>query len=97
MDDRLEMLFAATRNEAVDTSKAEEFFETRLMGRLRERREARRPWYELAWRCVPAFGMVTVILVVCSITIGWSAPTDLFAAIGSIQEESLSKSFMSEE
>jgi hypothetical protein len=97
MDDRLDRLFAAARDEPGDTAGAEEFFETRLMARLRERREAQKPWYELAWRCVPAFGMVTVVMVVCSITIGWSAPTDLFAAISAPQEESLSGSFISGE
>ena len=97
LDDKLETLFAAARSESIDTERAEDFFEARLMARIREQREVRRPWYELVWRYVPAFSMVTVVLVVCSITIGWSAPTDLFAAISSTQEESLSKSFMSGE
>jgi len=95
-EDRLERLFAAARSEPSDTE-AVEFFEGRLMARLRERREVRRPWYELAWRCVPAFALITVILAVCSITIGPSVPTDLFAAISNGQEEYLAKSYLAGE
>jgi hypothetical protein len=96
-EDRLERLFAAARSEPGETEAAEAFFEERLMARLRERAETRRPWYELAWRCVPAFAVFTVILAVCSITIGQPAPTDLFASISSGQEEYLAKSFMAGE
>jgi hypothetical protein len=96
-EEKLERLFAAARSERSDTESAEKFFETRLMARLRECREKRRPWYELAWRSVPAFAMLAVILTVCSITIGRSLSTDLFAAISSGQEEYLAKSFMSGE
>jgi len=96
-EDRLERLFAAARSEPNDTEAVEEFFEGRLMARLRERREVRRPWYELAWRCVPAFAVITVILAVCSITIGQSVPTDLFAAISNGQEEYLAKSYLAGE
>jgi len=96
MEDKLERLFAAARSEPGETETAEEFFEGRLMARLRERAEARRPWYALAWRCVPAFAVITVILAVCSITIGQPAPTDLFASISG-QEEFLAKGFMSGE
>jgi hypothetical protein len=94
---RLEQLFAAARCEQSDTEAAEEFFEVRLMARIRECREARRPWYELAWRCVPAFALITVLLAVCSISIEHSPPTDLFASISSGQEDYLAKSFMSGE
>lgn len=95
-EDRLERLFAAARNERSDTE-AEEFFETRLMARIRERQGAPKPWYELAWRCVPALALITVMLAVCSITFDRSVSTDLFTAISSGQEEYLANSFMSGE
>jgi hypothetical protein len=97
IDKNLEKHFAAARSEQSDTEELQEFFEVRLMARLRERREAQRPWYELAWRCVPAFALITVIMAICSITIVRSASTDLFAAISSGQEEYLAKSFLSGE
>ena len=96
-DQFLDDLFRKARLMKPDTAGVEEFFETRLLARLRERREARRPWYELAWRSVPAFALFTVILAVCSITIGQPASTDLFAAISSGQEEYLTQSIMSGE
>lgn len=95
-EDTLERLFAAAR-ERSDTEGAEEFFESRVMARIVERREARSPWYALAWRCIPALALVTIILAVCSITIRQPASPDLFAAISSDQEEYLTNSFMSGE
>lgn len=96
-EDKLERLFAAVRSERSDNEGAEEFFEARLMARIRERREMRSPWYAFAWRCIPALALATVILAVCSITIRQPAPTDLFASISSDQEEYLTNSFMSGE
>jgi hypothetical protein len=96
-EDRLERLFAAARSDRNATESAEEFFETRLMARIRERQEARRPWYELAWRSVPALALITVILAIGSITIIRPASSDPFAAISSGQEEYLAASFISGE
>lgn len=96
-DDKLDRLFAAARSERIDTTAAEEYFETRLLARIREERDVRVPWYALAWRSIPAFVMVTVVLAVGSITYDRSTSTDLFASISSGQEESLTKSILSEE
>jgi hypothetical protein len=96
-EEKLVRLFAAARSDRGSTESAEEFFETRLMALLRERRETRSPWYEQAWRCVPAFALVTALFIVCSITIGQPVSSDLFAAITSGQDEYLAKSFMSGE
>jgi hypothetical protein len=96
-EDRLERLFAAARSERSATGGTEEFFETRLMARIRERQSVRKPWYELAWRCVPALALITVILAIGSITINRPASSDPFAVISSGQEEFLAKSFMSGE
>lgn len=96
-EDRLARLFEAARSERGDTEAAEEFFETRLMARIRERRDVRPPWYALAWRCIPALALVTVIVAVCSMTIERTTSTDLFASISAGQEEYLAKSFMAGE
>lgn len=96
-EEKLERLFAASREEKPDTARQEACFETRLLARIREQRESRAPWYLMAWRCVPAFALVAVIVATLSITYGSTASSDLFAAISSGQEEYLAKSFMSGE
>jgi hypothetical protein len=96
-DKMLEQLFATARGEQGETEAGEEFFEVRLMARLRERREARNPWYELAWRFVPLFALITLILAIGSITINQSTSTDLFASISAGQEEYLAKSYLAGE
>jgi hypothetical protein len=96
-EEMLERLFAAARSEQNNTEIAEEFFEGRLMARLRERREAQRPWYEAVWRFVPACALITALLAIGSITIGQSVSSDLFASISAGQEEYLAKSFLAGE
>ena len=62
--DPLDALFASARAERVDTSRAEYGFETRLMARLRERRQpdAVSLWSAVTWRMVPFFAACVVAL-----------------------------------
>jgi hypothetical protein len=55
---RLNILFATARSVRPNTSAAEEFFETRLMARIKEKREGRLSLISCGWRLVPAFLMV---------------------------------------
>lgn len=96
-DLRLERLFHAARQERADTSGVEEYFEVRLMARIREQQEQRAPWYLLAWRCVPACAVAAALLAVLSLSLERSGSGDLFAAISSGQDEYLAKSFMAGE
>lgn len=84
---RLDNLFAAARSARRDTSAAEEFFETRLMGRIREKRERGRPWFSWGWRLAPVFMMVVVALVVFSVYMDESQSTDIFSAIANDHAE----------
>lgn len=59
----LDRLFALARQASPDISGVERNFETRVMARIRERRE---PWYALAWRLAPVFLALTLLLA------GWS-------------------------
>jgi hypothetical protein len=72
--DPLDALFAAARAQRPDTSRAEHGFETRLMARLRERRQpdAASLWSVVTWRMAPFFAACVVALAL------WQAnvPTD---------------------
>ncbi len=97
MDTKLDQLFAAARTEQPDTEHLEEHFETRLMARIRERRDIRTPWYLMAWRCVPIFALLAAIIAVVGLTGIQNGSADLFAVISSGQDEVLARSFISGE
>lgn len=96
-DERLDQLFASVRAERVDTVAAEEFFETRLLARLKERREVAEPWYAPAWRMVPTFAAVAAVITIATITYNPSRSSDMFAAITSGQDEVVGNSYLTEE
>ena len=65
-DDRLNSLFAKARTLDQVPSIREEGFEGRLMTRLREQRSQGTPWYLWAWRSVPLFAGVVMVLITFS-------------------------------
>ncbi len=95
-DLRLERLFAAARQENVDTSGAEEYFETRLLARIRELRDTP-AWYALVWRMVPMFALLAAVVAVGVITFNPSRSSDMFAAITSDQGMTLACSYLTGE
>lgn len=95
-EERLERLFAAAREERIDTTALEEHFETRLLARLGERRSAPLPWYALAWRMVPFCALFALLITIGTLTLADPAPDDMFAAITGDQEEMAGNSFMGE-
>jgi hypothetical protein len=62
-DDRLNSLFAKARTVDQGPSIREEGFEGRFMARLREQRSEGTPWYLWAWRSVPLFAVVVMVLI----------------------------------
>ena len=62
--DPLDALFAAAREARPDTSRAEYGFETRLMARLRERRQpdAVSLFSAVSWRLAPFFAVCVIAL-----------------------------------
>jgi hypothetical protein len=84
---RLDSLFAAARSVRPDTSAAEEFFETRLMARIREKRERGQPWFSWTWRLAPVFMVVVVALGVFSLYMEENRSMDVFSAIANEQAE----------
>ncbi len=65
-DERLNLLFAKARTAEARLSVREEGFEGRLLQRIREQRLAASPWYLWAWRSVPIFSAVIVLLLMLS-------------------------------
>lgn len=62
-DDRLDRLFAKARRDIREASIREEGFEGRLMARLGEKKFQDAPWYLWAWRAVPLFSALIIMLV----------------------------------
>jgi hypothetical protein len=82
---KLERLLTVAREERVDTGTAEEFFETRLMAKIRELRETP-PWYALVWRMIPLFALLAVVIAVGTLSFNPSRRSDMFAALTGNQE-----------
>jgi hypothetical protein len=61
-DSQLDALFAQARAHRPDTSKAEYAFETRLLARLRAKRETSSVWAMVSWRLIPFFAACVVAL-----------------------------------
>ncbi len=97
MDDRLDRLFAAARNAPVDETASDEYFETRVLARIKEQRESADPWYAAAWRLLPAFVAVAAMVTICTLTFYPAKSGDIFAAITSGQDENAGISFLTGE
>ena len=95
-DLRMERLFAVMRQERMDTSGAEEYFETRLLARIREIRDTP-AWYALVWRMVPMFALLAAVAAIGVITFNPSRSNDLFAAITSDQGMTIACSYLTGE
>jgi hypothetical protein len=93
-DERLDHLFAAVRAERIDTAALEEYFETRLLARIREQRSESIPWYALAWRMVPAFAVVAATIAITTFTFAPTHSNDLLAALNADQDEMVSSSYL---
>ena len=64
---RLDLLFAQARAAEPGSSIREEGFEGCLMARLREQRSESTPWFLWAWRSVPLFSAVIMLLITLSV------------------------------
>jgi anti-sigma-K factor RskA len=96
-DDKLDRLFSAARSERLDISAREAHFETRLMARLAERRAQRRPWRLLIWRTMPAFAVMAVLSIACSLVFDPTRSEDPFAVITVAQEDGLYRNVLAGE
>jgi hypothetical protein len=63
-DRELDALFALARTRRPDTSRAEFGFETRLMARVRSRRDASSVWAMVTWRFIPFLAACVIGLTI---------------------------------
>ncbi len=63
-DSELNALFASARNHRVDTTGAQYAFETRLLARLRDARQADSIWAMVSWRLSPLFATCVLALAI---------------------------------
>ena len=80
-DEKLNSFFEAARSFRPYTSEQEGRFETRVMARLMEQRMAGPEWFPWAWRLIPAFAALAVILDVADLIMESNCSPDILAAI----------------
>lgn len=86
-DENLDRLFAIARSVKLRTETVENCFETRLMARLRERKNRGFSWLVMTWRLMPIFISLAVVLGVINIVFEPDRSQDIFTAITASQEE----------
>ncbi len=96
-DEMLDRLFKAARARKTDFDTAEEFFETRLMANIAERREKRSLWSAWAWRLVPWFAMIVIMVGTAGYVLDPGRSGDMFASLtGGDDEYQVSSLFIGE-
>ena len=83
-DVELDRYFALARQAPPDISGIERNFETRVMVRIREARE---PWYALAWRLAPIFLALTILLAGWGLSYSPVHPADPVTMLASGSQE----------
>jgi hypothetical protein len=93
-DELLDRLFTAARSMKPDTAGVEEYFETRLLARIRERRNRQMEWATWSWRLVPIFTVIIVMIGIGGAVIDPARSGDLFASFTNGYEEYLTTSLL---
>ncbi|MCL2760117.1 MAG: hypothetical protein FWD70_00510 [Desulfuromonadales bacterium] len=79
-DDKLNELFKTAREIKPDLDKAQMHFETRVMARIKELKNAK-PWYLFIWRSVPLFAIIAIISTIISFTFAPATSADPLAPL----------------
>ncbi len=96
-DSRLDRLFADARKAGFYNPDIEHGFETRMMARLRAERETRPPFLFWAWRLVPVFTSIVILLGIWTYASESSQWIDLSAVAGIGSEEGMLTAFLTGE
>ena len=96
-NDRIERLFAAARKSHVYDAKLEYGFETRVMAKIREQRNAQQPFFSWAWRLIPAFVSAVLILGIWTYMAEHKQLLDLSSITGINNEETMLVAFLTGE
>lgn len=87
-DTLLDELFAAARPIKPDVvAVIEDHFETRLMARIEERQSSRTLWSAWAWRLIPWFATIVLIVGIGGVIFDPMRSADLFAPFSNGYEE----------
>jgi len=86
-DVELDRYIALARQAPPDISGVERNFETRVMARIRESREQQDSWYAWAWRLVPVFLVLTLLLGGWSVLYSPVRPDDPMATLATGTQE----------
>jgi hypothetical protein len=96
-EERLDKLFAAARQCAPYEPDIEAGFETRLMARIRAERKREAPFPVWAWRLVPAFLTLVILLGIWAYKAETHDATDLSAIAKIGNEETVLTAFLTGE
>jgi hypothetical protein len=91
-DETLDKLFQTVRAMKPDTVAVEEYFETRLLARIEEKRSNRAAWSIWSWRLIPVFSAIVIIIGLGSILIDPARSNDPFASFTNGYDEYLATS-----
>ena len=89
-DELLERLFSAARRKNPDIAVTGDYFETRLMATLAKRREGRGSWSVPAWRLIPWFAAIFIVVGITGYLLDPGRSGDLFAAFSGDDEYQVS-------
>jgi hypothetical protein len=93
-DNGLDRLFDKARKAVFYKPEAEYGFESRLMARIREKREDRRPFLLWAWRLIPVFVSIVIFLGIWTYMSESNQRFDLSAVAGINNEETMLTAFL---
>ncbi len=96
-EEKIDRLFAAARGAQPYRKEVEYGFETRLMSNIRTKGERRLPFLGWAWRLIPAFVSVVIVLGIWTYESRFSHMTDLTAIAAVGGEESTMVAFLAGE
>lgn len=89
-DESLERLISAARAFQPDAVQETDYFETRLMARIRERQTIQKTWAFWVWRLAPGFAVLAIVLGIASLVMDPSGPSsDAVTAVLSGNENQL--------
>jgi hypothetical protein len=96
-DDKLERLFAAARKAELYRSEMEYGFETRVMAKIRAKNEGRVPYLLWAWRLIPVFISLVILIGIWTYASESSSMIDLNVITRIGNEEAMLTAFLTGE
>jgi len=96
-DNKIDRLFAAARKAELYEADREYGFETRVMAKIRAKREGRMPVFLWAWRLIPGFVSIVIFLGIWILASESSHVIDLSAVTGIGNEEAMLAAFLTGE